>query len=799
MKRTMTRLAALLLALALLLAGCAAPADGGTPSDAGASSENTDQSSGGAASQPDASMTAEEARLLERTGILEGGLIEISSEEASQINQAVAGMWAAYVAGSTGEDPLVRSRDWSAYTSSLGRENLSRREAAFYDRLDKLCLKYISTSGLDGVKYDYSDGGVYYATESVKYSDLGLSKGQAKDVLTWFAYNHPQYYFLQGWALSNSDSLFPCLYDFMADGEDRAEITNALFDKLEDWVRTVAASAASPYEKELDANNLICESAAYNHDALLEGHDDEIWLCQSLYSTVMLENTVCAGYAKTFCAMMSALGVDATAALSTNHAWNVVRCDDGNCYAVDVCWNDTDGQPAYQNDFLNVGEKIMRVSNSRKEAHTYQDEFVQWIPSIAEDDYDPSASSAAPEELAAPGNIQAAPTGEDTAEVTWDDVSSATGFEMCLYTDSTCQTMKQTLPRTKDERFVTLMNLTAGTSIYMGVRSVRNVNGTEAYSDWANFSYTHTASAPSGGAATLAAPTDIRINNKSRENFLFVEWTAVKGEDITYDCRVFLDPEYTMEAVPEENTEWTHEMFIDQVFKPGQTYYVCVRTVQGDHVSDWAYAEVTIPGGCSIQDGKPAAPANIKAVLTEEASEVMLAWDPVPGASVYELCAYTDSTCTQIMEGCLYTEPADEGESFYWTGLSVGQTYYFGIRAGKDAGGETIYSDWVNLSYTHMGDAASQMPAAPTNIKVTPSGERSAVVTWDLVSGAEEYELCLYTDSSYTTIKSITSCASQASLSQITGVLSMGLRTVMEVNGEKVYSDWVHFSYPENA
>ena len=464
----------------------------------------------------------------------------------------------------------------------------------------------------------------------------------------------------------------------MADGEDRAEITNALFDKLEDWVRTVAASAASPYEKELAANNLICKSAAYNHDALLEGHDDEIWICQSLYSTVMLENTVCAGYAKTFCAMMAALGVDATAALSTNHAWNVVRCDDGNCYAVDVCWNDTDGQPAYRNDFLNVGEKIMRVSNSRKEAHTYQDEFVQWIPPIAEDDYDPSASS---------------PTGEDTAEVTWDDVPSATGFEMCLYTDSTCQTMKQTLPRTKDERFVTLMNLTAGTSTYMGVRSVRNVNGTEAYSDWANFSYTHTASAPSGGAATLAAPTNIRINNKSRENFLFVEWTAVKGEDITYDCRVFLDPEYTMEAVPEENTEWTHEMFIDQVFKPGQTYYVCVRTVQGDHVSDWAYAEVTIPGGSSIQDGKP---------------------------------------------------------------------------------------------------------AAPTNIKVTPSGERSAVVTWDLGSGAKEYELCLYTDSSYTTINSITSCASQASLSEITGVLSMGLRTVMEVNGEKVYSDWVHFSYPEN-
>lgn len=55
--------------------------------------------------------------------------------------------------------------------------------------------------------------------------------------------------------------------------------------------------------------------------------------------------SIYSGYAMAFCAMMNALDVDVTAAFSLGHAWNVVRMEDGNCYTVDVCWNDTDVTP----------------------------------------------------------------------------------------------------------------------------------------------------------------------------------------------------------------------------------------------------------------------------------------------------------------------------------------------------------------------------------------------------------------------------------------------------------------------
>ena len=157
--RKWTRLTALALALTLFLTGCAASVDGGS---AGNESQTTapPQTTAPASTpseEPSAapSVTPEEERLLARTGLAEDEVIEISEEEGAQITRAAADMWRGYVAGPNGEDPLVESRDWSIYSSSFGQENLSKREAELFKRLDKMCLKYLSTSGLDGVKYSY--------------------------------------------------------------------------------------------------------------------------------------------------------------------------------------------------------------------------------------------------------------------------------------------------------------------------------------------------------------------------------------------------------------------------------------------------------------------------------------------------------------------------------------------------------------------------------------------------------------------------------------------------------------------
>lgn len=620
-----TQLTALL--LALLLTGCAAPSGkSGSPSEAGAPSETVSTASeadmpletsvsmsfdepadSGAAIQDETDETPaalEDQELMARTGLAEAGFVEVTAEDAKEINRAVAGMQAAYVAGPNGEDPLVKARDWSAYSSALGTERLSRGELEFYNRLDKMCLKYLSTSGFDGVRNaNNKNDHTRYKIGGVQFGDLGLSMRKAQDVLEWFAYNNPQYYFLNKWSAWASGIMYPCIYEFAVDGTKRAEITNELFDKLDGWVQTVADSASTTYQKEVLANNLICESVTYNHDALLDRYGEEMWICQSMYSAVMLENTVCTGYSETFCAMMSALGVDATAAVSDSHAWNVVRLEDGNWYAVDVCWNDTDRNPPYKNNYLNVGEEIVSATNSRNESHTYRKNYAAWIPAIAKERYKPTDEELP--KLPTPQNFRATEVGTDSIRLAWDEVPGAADYQVLLYTD------------------------TSRSKVWYSRR-------------------------PSSPTSLFEPPVPLK-------------------PDTTYAFGVRAKGPYRSKSVAD---------------------------------SDWTYITVTTAADGAATE-QIAAPANVRAVPSETTQgKAILSWDPVPGAAVYSVCAYTDATYTTIKEGVTITFPADKGSSINLNNVEAGNTYYLGVQAGKDVDGKTVWSNRVNLSYTHTAATA---------------------------------------------------------------------------------------------
>ena len=368
-KITRRRILPVLLAAAMflvLLAGCAGGQDSASVET---SQPNTEENHESGAPLPVGAREAED--------------IQISDEELDELRSTVEMMEESYHYNA-GENVTIDSRDWTRYSSPLGKEGLSEAEAEFYDRLMELGQRYISTDALDGIK---STNGDWYLSDRVLYGDLGLVKDQALNVVHWFLYNNPQYYFFSGGTSSSSYYTALQIYDFVAAGEDRAEVTNELFEKLDGWIQAVDDQAATTYQKELLANNLLCLENIY------EFNDYD----QSLYSAVMLGETVCAGFSKAFCAMMNALDVDTTAGLSHNeaenmgHAWNVVRFDDGNYYCVDVCWNnDDESSVGYSNDYLNVGEADSKDSSFAQTYHTYQAELEPYIPVIAATSYIPT-------------------------------------------------------------------------------------------------------------------------------------------------------------------------------------------------------------------------------------------------------------------------------------------------------------------------------------------------------------------------------------------------------------------------
>ena len=69
---------------------------------------------------------------------------------------------------------------------------------------------------------------------------------------------------------------------------------------------------------------------------------------QTAYSAVVEYKTVCAGYSRAFAYYMQQLRIPCTVLHGSGHAWNLVEID-GECYQVDVTWDDEKKIPPYFN------------------------------------------------------------------------------------------------------------------------------------------------------------------------------------------------------------------------------------------------------------------------------------------------------------------------------------------------------------------------------------------------------------------------------------------------------------------
>lgn len=177
------RLAALVLALALLLVGCAPAVD--IPAEESTAGEFDNAALAEAESEspsiePEETSSGDAQEPSLKSDLVECEEIEISEGELREIDHKVAEMQTQYIAGPGGADSLVEERDWSVYTSELSKEKLPAKEAEFYGRLDAMCMEYLGASALSGVRIKGKNG-IFYATSSVRYSDLGLTDQQAVD------------------------------------------------------------------------------------------------------------------------------------------------------------------------------------------------------------------------------------------------------------------------------------------------------------------------------------------------------------------------------------------------------------------------------------------------------------------------------------------------------------------------------------------------------------------------------------------------------------------------------------------
>ena len=197
------------------------------------------------------------------TGLITGESWEISEEDNEKIEHALMEM-----ESQLRDDPdgvSVKQRNWASYSSSLGKALLNDAEATFYDRLDTFCLGYLKNTDRNAIESSLLDD-QWCVAGGVPYADLGLTREEAGALYIWFLYNCPQYYFFGSSYLRSSREIKPCIYARWANGSERAEVTNDLFDKLDGWIALVDENAGTTYQKEYLTNDFLCETVTYDYE-----------------------------------------------------------------------------------------------------------------------------------------------------------------------------------------------------------------------------------------------------------------------------------------------------------------------------------------------------------------------------------------------------------------------------------------------------------------------------------------------------------------------------------------------------
>lgn len=193
----------------------------------------------------------------------------------------------------------VKSRDWSKYASRIAKQGLTFQESALYDRFDECCQRYLKSPSYNAVEY-FDDGHASYCMQGVNYDDLDLTRERAREVFLWFRANDPHYFFLANTVSYTGTQILPHVYKFSADGNERAQLSNELFDKLDGWIESVNDDETTTWQKLLSANNLLCKKLHFEETVEPEtGYGMD----QSIYTALKLESAVCASYSRTFCAI----------------------------------------------------------------------------------------------------------------------------------------------------------------------------------------------------------------------------------------------------------------------------------------------------------------------------------------------------------------------------------------------------------------------------------------------------------------------------------------------------------------
>ena len=453
------------------------------------------------------------------------------------------------------------------------------------------------------------------------------------------------------------------------------------------------------YQKVQAIYNWITANVKYDYSHL---NDPAYRLQYTAYAAAVQKKAVCQGYANLFYRLANDAGVDCriitgkayNGTQTEDHAWNIVRMENGKYYCLDATW-DAGLKPENYEYFLKGLTSFSRDHQAETDKLNTP-YWTQYESRTSAADYKASSGPAAPT-VTGGNDSQGRPT------LKWNAVTGAAKYEVyrALSKDGTYSLMSTQ----SATGYTNTSDLTNGTTYYYKVRAL-DANGTAgAWSSIVSVTYKQTLPAPTvtGGNDAQGRPT--------------LTWKVVTGaaKYEVYRARS-KDGDYIKYSTV-TGTSYTNTSYIES----GSTYYYKVRALDANGTAGaWSsivsvtYKQTlsapTVTGGNDAQ-GRPT-----------------LKWNAVTGAAKYEVYR------ARSKDGDYIKYSTVTGTSYTNTSyIENGNTYYYKVRALKSDGTAGAWSSIVAVTY-------KQTLPAPTVTGGNDSQGRPTL-TWKAVTGAAKYEV----------------------------------------------------------
>ncbi|MBQ9360235.1 MAG: InlB B-repeat-containing protein [Lachnospiraceae bacterium] len=277
---------------------------------------------------------------------------------------------------------------------------LTDDEQAFYNEIDKWVTNYLYYGGS---MTDTAASGITYRTTA--YIEAGdLTTEQVKDVRWYYTANNPQAFFLSNLIIvSGKEGSRKIAIAAYPDADTPAEI-KAKAEEIAGNILDLSdeISGSTEYAKSKKAYELLCGYVDYDHDAVnnqdAESKKQENWgpgnisYDQSIISVFSGSRrlTVCAGYSKSYTALLRTVGMDSFSVTSASHEWNKVDVC-GDWYATDTTWADQGSSNLSYNYLLKSDATLLSYDSSGKESHVLQSRWEGKSP-LSGSDYSEATS-----------------------------------------------------------------------------------------------------------------------------------------------------------------------------------------------------------------------------------------------------------------------------------------------------------------------------------------------------------------------------------------------------------------------